>query len=94
MKTFVVTSFDQGGVQSTKDAIRLVCLTETNEKVAIWGSAENTKNIDKVFKTSLPCKIECECRTPNEWGRREYGHHYWVREDAKLMVIQERQGLG
>ena len=86
MRMFTVMSFDEGGTQSTERAIRLVCPTETREKVAIWGSVGNTRNIDKVLGASLPCEIECETKPPNEWARLEHGHDYGVPEDARLRV--------
>ena len=86
MRMFTVMSFDEGGTQSTERAIRLVCLTETREKVAIWGSVGNTRNIDKVLGASLPCEIECETKPPNEWARLEHGHDYWVPEGGRLRV--------
>jgi hypothetical protein len=84
--TFRLIGLDEGGVEGTPDNLRLVCLTESKGKLAIWGRDGATGNIDKVLKAGLPCTIECEYREPNEIHRDRFGHEYWVRQDFDLTV--------
>ena len=86
MQTFMITRYEENGPQETERAIRLVCRTETNEIVAIWGSAGNRGSIDAVIAAGLPCEIMCETREPSDWAR-DRGHNYWVPEHVPLRVI-------
>ena len=83
MQTFMITRYEEGGPIETDNAVRLVCRTETNEIIAIWGSAGNMKNIDSVIAAGLPCEIQCETREPRAWAR-DLGHNYWVPEHAPI----------
>ena len=93
MQTFMITGYEEGGPQETENAVRLVCRTDTDEIVAIWGSAGNRGNIDAMIAAGLPCEIECEMHKPRDWARepnrwpRNSGHNYWVPEHAPLRVI-------
>ena len=86
MQMFTITRYEEGGPKESSNAMRLVCRTETNDIVAIWGSDENTHNIGVVLDAGLPCEIECETREPSGWAR-DRGHNYWVPEHAPLRVI-------
>ena len=88
-QTFMITKYEEGGPQETENAVRLVCRTETNEIVAIWGSAGNRGNIDTMIAAGLPCEIECETRALADWARGR-GHDYWVPEHAKFRAILAR----
>ena len=86
-RTFDIVAYDEGGVQRRPKAIRLVCLTDTGQKVAVWGTWYDTANIDAVLAAGLPCRVECETGRPDEWAVENYGHDYWVAQDAALQVI-------
>jgi hypothetical protein len=88
-RTFMITRYEEGGPKATDNSVRLVCLTETNELIAIWGSAGDQGNINIVMSAGLPCEIECETREPSAWAR-DRGHDYWVPQGAKLRTILAR----
>ena len=90
--TFRLTGFEEGGVQRSRDNpnnLRLVCLVEGGGKLAIWGTEGLRENIDKVLAAGMPCEVECECRVPDEWGTKQYGHSYWVPQNRKLSVLSK-----
>jgi hypothetical protein len=86
--TFRLIGFDEGGVRGTPDSLRLVCLLEGSGKLAIWGKANNSKNIEKVVAVALPCSVECEYRPPATVQAERFGHTHWVREDFNLRVLK------
>jgi hypothetical protein len=77
-----------GGVQRNSEGLRLVCLMESGGKLAIWGSDEDSRNIDLVLKKGMPCTVECEYIEPPEWGLI-YGHSHWVPENWLLQIVAE-----
>ena len=85
MQTFKLTRYEEGGSVTTEIATRLICRTESNEVIAIWGSPGNRGNVDAVMDAGLPCEIMCETREPNTWAR-DRGHDYWVPEHVPLKV--------
>jgi hypothetical protein len=88
--TFVLVEFDEGGVQGTQEKRRLVCVTDAQGKLAIWGQelpVRNMQNIDSVLEAGLPCVVECEYRYPAEWAN-QFGHTWWVPQDYSLRVLR------
>lgn len=85
--TFRLIGFDEGGVMGTPDNLRLVCLTQSEGKLAIWGKQGARRNIDAVLNAGMPCTVECEWREPNPIHADKFGHRYWVREDFRLNVV-------
>jgi hypothetical protein len=88
--TFRLVEFDEGAVQGMQENRRLVCVTDSGSKLAIWGQeipTRNMQNIDSVLEAGLPCVVECEYRNPAEWADC-YGHTHWVPQDCSLRVIQ------
>ena len=86
-KRFVLVGLDEGGVRGITNP-RLVCLIEDGGKLAIWGTLGNRTNIDLVLSQGMPCEVECAARAPSEWAQIQYGHTWWVPEDAPLCVIR------
>jgi hypothetical protein len=84
---FQITGFDEGGVKGTPENLRLVCLTDSDGKLAVWGAKASRRNIDKILRADLPCQVECEWRAPNPTQARKFGHRFWVREDCELNVL-------
>jgi len=84
---FHLVALDEGGVCGTPDNLRLVCLTDRQEKVAIWGKEGDRRNIDTVLKAGIPSTVDAEWREPGEVQARKFGHRYWVREDCALSVV-------
>lgn len=85
--TFHLICLDEGGVQKTGNAYRLVCQIENAGKLAIWGDEDNMANIDKVLKAGFPCTVKCQWRPPKDWGRK-HGHTRWVPEYGSVEVLQ------
>lgn len=93
-RRFRLIAFDElGGVQRSSESLRLVCLTDTGGKLAIWGSDDNRRNIDLVWKKGMPCIVESEYLEPGEWGLL-YGHSYWVPENSALRIVAETSESG
>jgi len=86
IRTFRLVGLDEGGVQETSKAKRLVCAIKPEGKVAIWGSAKSHGNIDAVLKKGIPCTVECDCIDPAEWAKAK-GHVAWVPEERALCVL-------
>jgi len=92
MKTnFRVVEYEEGGPTPSREdpagRIRLVCITDSNEKLVFWGKRGNTANIDKVLAAGLPCEVECDHHEPQEWAKSQYGHRYWVAEHAQVRIV-------
>jgi hypothetical protein len=85
--TFRLVKFDEGGVRGEPDNLRLVCVTDTGLKLAIWGKNDVQTNVDKVWSAGLPCTVACEYREPDDWAAQKFNHAYWVREDFALVVL-------
>jgi len=86
---FKLVSFDQGGIKGEPNRRRLVCVTDSGGKLAIWGREAPIRemdNIDAVLKVGMPCTVECECDEPSEWAS-DFGHTHWVRQDSALKVV-------
>jgi len=86
---FTIVEYDEGGVVRSQDKpnLRLVCLTDSNERLVIWGEeGKNRTNIDKVLRAGLPCQLCCEYKEPSEDFKTRFGHKHWVPQDAKLEV--------
>ena len=86
MKRFKLVGLDEGGVRSSNDNLRLVCLIEGGGKLAIWGQTGSRANIDAVLNAGTPCDLECECILPERWAAR-YGHSHWVPQGNTLRVL-------
>jgi hypothetical protein len=84
---FRLVRLDEGGVQGTAENLRLVCITDRDEKVAIWGKQGGRGNIDTVLKAGIPCVVDAEWREPGDVQARKFRHRYWVREDCALCVV-------
>jgi len=86
---FALVRYEEGGPVRSQDepTTRLVCITDSDEKLVVWGEIGNTANIDKVLRAGLPCEVECEYREPEEWARNNYRHKYWVPSDTELRVV-------
>ena len=70
---FTIVSFDEGGEKVGPNGDhRLVCVAESGEKVAIWGSQGNPKNITSILNTGLPCVVRCKTRAPADYAARNY----------------------
>jgi len=92
-KAFRLVRYDEAGVQGQPSKRRLVCVIESDGKLAIWGQetpVHNMKNIDSVLKAGMPCTVECEYREPEEWAA-QYGHTHWVPQNCALRVILAKQ---
>ena len=87
-----LVALDEGEVKGAPSNLRLVCVTDSGEKLAIWGKRGNRRNIDLVLAAGLPCTVECEYREPNQIHRDKFGHTYWVREDFHLTILHPRAG--
>lgn len=87
---FHLVSFDEGGVKGTQNRLRLVCIARNGWKVALWGRQHGRKNIDSVLEAGLPCMIQCD-RTykPAQWAAEEFGHDYWIPENANVRVVAQ-----
>jgi hypothetical protein len=88
---FNLVSFDQGGLKGEPNKRRLVCVTDSGGKLAIWGREVPTRdmaNIDAVMKAGMPCTVECEYEEPAEWAL-DFGHTHWVPQDYALKVISQ-----
>lgn len=83
---FRLVRFDEGGVNRNGNTFRLVCVIESGGKLAIWGDEGDMRNIEAVGKAGMPCTVECEYRTPEDWGVK-YGHTHWVPQHQSLRVI-------
>jgi hypothetical protein len=83
---FRLVALDEGGVRGTPDNLRLVCITDRDEKIAIWGKQDARRNIDAVLTAGIPCTVDTEWREPGEVQARKFGHRYWVRGDFALTV--------
>jgi len=86
---FTIVNYEEGGPRESQGSpnIRLVCVTNVNEKLVVWGEKGNTANIDKVIAAGLPCELECEYREPDDWAKDKFGHKYWVPQHAKVKVV-------
>lgn len=88
---FTAVEFEEGGPKPSREdpveRIRLVCMTDSNEKLVFWGKKGNTTNIDRVMQAGLPCQIECEYHEAQEWAKSQYGHDYWVGQDAEVRIV-------
>ncbi len=85
---FRLVSFDEGGLRGSRESLRLVCNTAVHQKVAIWGSADNRRNIDQVLASGLPCTVRCEFRAPSDVHASRHQHTHWVRPDFGLVVLK------
>lgn len=85
--TFRLVAFDEGGVAGPAENRRLVCVTDTGGKLAVWGTDRSRHNIDAILRAGLPCAVECEWRPPNPIQAERFGHTQWVREDCALSVL-------
>ena len=90
--TFRLIDFDEAGPQESDEGRhRLVCKIEGGGKLAIWGSRENTVNIDAVVEAGVPCIVRCEWQAPRDWAVAKYEHTHWVPEDASLGIFRSRR---
>ena len=85
---FRLVSFDEGGLRGSRENLRLVCNTPLNQKVAIWGSGDNRRNIDQVLASGLPCTVRCEFRAPSDVHASRDQHTHWVQQDFSLVVLK------
>ena len=85
---FRLVSFDEGGLRGSPENLRLVCNTAVHQKVAIWGSADNRRNIDQVLASGLPCTVRCEFRAPSDVHASRSHHTHSVRRDFRLVVLK------
>lgn len=88
---FRVVRFDEGGPKGDSKNRRLVCVTESGDKLAIWGQevpTNNMRNIESVLNAGVPCTVECQYRKPEEWAV-QYVHTHWVAQHDALRVISE-----
>ena len=85
---FRLVSFDEGGPRGSRENLRLVCTTAVHQKVVIWGSADNRRNIDQVLASGLPCTVRCEFRAPSDVHASRDQHIHWVRPDFSLVVLK------
>ncbi|MDE0332483.1 MAG: hypothetical protein OXL41_11500 [Nitrospinae bacterium] len=91
MDTFTFISYDEGEMKVGPDgAHRLVCVTESGAKVAIFGSAQNLENVNTVLDARLPCVVRCKTRTPADYATKRLGHTHWVSEDSTLEAMPRR----
>ena len=87
VKRFRLVSLDEGGARGITNP-RLVCRFEGGGTLVIWGGAgRHRANIDRVLAQAMPCVIECECHEPSDWAKAQYGHLWWVPENAKLEIV-------
>ena len=91
MKTaqFRLVKFDEGGLAGSLEKRRLVCVTDDDGKLAIWGQESpqrNMRNIEVVLNAGLPCNVECQYQEPAGWAVLK-GHTHWVAQDYALRVL-------
>jgi hypothetical protein len=96
MKTgqFHLVKFDEGGLAGPLENRRLVCVTDDDRKLAIWGQESpqrNMRNIEALLNAGMPCTVECEYRMPADWAKQK-GHTHWVPQDSKLRVLPQLPG--
>jgi hypothetical protein len=87
---FRIVDYEEGGPVKSRDSanVRLVCLTDANERLVIWGEeGSDRRNIDRVLVAGLPCQIECDYIEPSETLKDKFGHKYWIPQGAKLEVV-------
>lgn len=87
---FRIVNYEEGSPVKSQDSanIRLVCLTDRNEKLVVWGEHnKDRRNIDRVLQSGLPCEIECDWIEPGEAFKEKFGHKYWIPQHAKLEVV-------
>jgi hypothetical protein len=85
-----LVGYDEGEISGNSERMRLVCQIEGGGLIAIWGQTKpmnETRNIDAVFSAGLPCMVECDVKVPNKAHSDNFGHKYWVPQDAYLKVI-------
>ena len=85
---FRLIAYEEVRVEGESEHRRLVCVTDSGDKVAIWGNDSNMRNIDTVRQAGLPCTVECEYRGPSDFATQRFGHTHWVRQNMFLRVIE------
>ena len=86
--SFQLIGYDEGGLrEGPKGDLRLVCNTQSGEKIAIFGSKQARGNIDAVINAGMPCVINCETRPPANWAIDRFDHTHWVPEGLELHII-------
>jgi len=85
-RKFGITGFDEGGVRGNPDNLRLVCMTGSDGKVAVWGKHNSRRNIDAVLAAGPQCTFDADWIDPHDDFKRKYGHRYWVPEHADLTI--------
>ena len=86
---FHLVRLDEAGPCGPDDKRRLVCVTDSGGKLAIWGQevpVRNMRNIDAVLKAGMPCSVECDYSEPGDWAAR-FGHTHWVEQHSALRVL-------
>ena len=87
--SFRLISFDEGGTrEGPKRDLRLVCNAQSGDKIAIFGSMQNRKNIDAVLNAGIPCTINCKTRPPADWAASRFGHTHWIPETVTLHIVE------
>ena len=85
LATFTFVAYDEGEMKMGPDGDhRLVCVTESGAKVAVFGSNGNLANINSVLAAGLPCVVRCKTRSPATYASERFGHTHWVSEDSAL----------
>lgn len=71
----LIGSDEQGGPQETEHANRLVCRIRGGGKLTIWGSIDNTRNIDTVLKAGLPVHRAVPMARAGRMGKQRLRAH-------------------
>ena len=91
ISTIWITDFLSDGVQhiERKGIFFLACLTEDKERLIVWGSEENYRNIKLVAEQKPPFGIKCLTVEPSPKAASKYGDDIWVNEDDPLGILKD-----
>lgn len=70
-----------GGLNITSNGNEYLECDTSEGTIAVWGSAQNRKNIELLQQQALPCEASISC-IPSNWPK----HVYWVPELTQIVV--------
>ena len=74
--------FEKGEQKSTaKGNIYIECSTDKG-RIAVWGSAENLRNLNKVRNAITPFQLTSDRYVEPSWSQ----HDYWIPESAAIQI--------
>ena len=66
--------------------VRVVCVTDDNKKLVIWGEPGAMKNVEEIRMANFPCVVSCDWDEPSDHAK-EKGHTGWVLPTMLLRVL-------